>query len=75
MAYICVIIGAGIKADDPELKNGRCGVAFGSSMGSIDPLLDFYSMLVLNDIKKITATTYIFAFGGINTSLIFRNLS
>ena len=50
---------AGISADDPELKNGRCGVAFGSSMGSIEPLLDFYSMLVLNDIKKITATTYI----------------
>jgi 3-oxoacyl-[acyl-carrier-protein] synthase II len=50
---------AGISADDPELKNGRCGVAYGSSMGSIEPLLDFYSMLVLNDIKKITATTYI----------------
>jgi 3-oxoacyl-[acyl-carrier-protein] synthase II len=50
---------AGIGADDPELKNGRCGVAFGSSMGSIEPLLDFYSMLVLDDIRKITATTYI----------------
>jgi len=50
---------AGISADDPELKNGRCGVAYGSSMGSIEPLLDFYSMLVLDDIKKITATTYI----------------
>jgi 3-oxoacyl-[acyl-carrier-protein] synthase II len=50
---------AGISADDPELKNGRCGVAYGSSMGSIETLLDFYSMLVLDDIKKITATTYI----------------
>ena len=50
---------AGLKTDDPEIKNGRCGVAYGSSMGSIDPLLDFYSMLVLNDVKKITATTYI----------------
>jgi len=50
---------AGVSADDPVLKNGRCGVAFGSSMGSIEPLLDFYSMLVLDDIKKITATTYI----------------
>ena len=50
---------AGFSADDPELKNGRCGVAFGSSMGSIEPLLDFYSMLVLDDIKKISATTYI----------------
>jgi len=50
---------AGINAEDPELKGGRCGIAFGSSMGSIEPLLDFYSMLVLDDVKKITATTYI----------------
>jgi len=50
---------AGISADNPELKSGRCGVAYGSSMGSIEPLLDFYSMLVLDDIKKISATTYI----------------
>jgi len=50
---------AGINPGDPELKNGRCGIAFGSSMGSIEPLLDFYSMLVLDDMKKISATTYI----------------
>jgi len=50
---------AGINADDPELKNGRCGVAYGSSMGSIDSLMDFYSMLVLDDISKMSATTYI----------------
>jgi len=50
---------AGIAADDPMLKNGRCGIAYGSSMGSIDSLLDFYSMLILNDVKKISATTYI----------------
>jgi len=50
---------AGIHDGDPLLKNGRCGIAYGSSMGSIEPLLDFYSMLVLNDMKKITATTYI----------------
>jgi len=53
------IANAGISADDPMLKNGRCGISFGSSMGSVDSLLDFYSMLVLNDVKKITATTYI----------------
>jgi len=53
------IANAGISADDPMLKNGRCGISFGSSMGSVESLLDFYSMLVLNDVKKITATTYI----------------
>jgi len=50
---------ARIGAGDPMLKNGRCGIAYGSSMGSVDSLLDFYSMLVLNDVRKITATTYI----------------
>jgi 3-oxoacyl-[acyl-carrier-protein] synthase II len=50
---------AGINADDPELKNGRCGVAYGSSMGSIDSIMDFYSMLVLDDLSKMSATTYI----------------
>ena len=50
---------AGINPDNPELKNGRFGIAFGSSMGSIEPLIDFYSMLILDDVKKITATTYI----------------
>jgi 3-oxoacyl-[acyl-carrier-protein] synthase II len=45
--------------DSAELKAGRCGVAFGSSTGSIDPLLDFYSMLTTNSTQGITATTYI----------------
>jgi len=50
---------AGIEADDPVLKSGRCGIAYGSSMGSLEPLHDFFSMLVLDDVKKINATTYI----------------
>jgi 3-oxoacyl-[acyl-carrier-protein] synthase II len=50
---------AGISRDDQMLKNGRCGVAYGSSMGSIDSLLDFYSMLILNDNNRMNATTYI----------------
>jgi 3-oxoacyl-[acyl-carrier-protein] synthase II len=43
----------------PELSGGRCGISYGSSMSSTDPVLDVYSMLVLNDMKKMTATTYI----------------
>ena len=53
------LAGSGIGADDPLIKSGRLGIAYGSSMGSIEPLLDFYSMLVLDDITKINATTYI----------------
>jgi len=50
---------AGINQDDPEVKNGRCGIAYGSSMGSVDSLMDFYSMLVMDDLSKMSATTYI----------------
>jgi len=50
---------AGINQDDPELKNGRYGIAYGSSMGSVDSIMDFYSMLVMDDISKMSATTYI----------------
>jgi 3-oxoacyl-[acyl-carrier-protein] synthase II len=45
--------------DDPVLRGGRCGVSFGSSTGSVDALLDFYSMLTDNNMQGITATTYI----------------
>jgi 3-oxoacyl-[acyl-carrier-protein] synthase II len=50
---------AGIRVDDPELRNGRCGIAYGSSMGSVDSIMDFYSMLVMDDLTKMSAATYI----------------
>jgi 3-oxoacyl-[acyl-carrier-protein] synthase II len=43
----------------PVLTSGRTGVSFGSSTGSVDALLDFYSMLTDDDVQGITATTYI----------------
>jgi 3-oxoacyl-[acyl-carrier-protein] synthase II len=48
-----------LLAESPELKEGRCGVAYGSSMGSVQPLMDFFSMLVMNDMKHMNATTYV----------------
>ncbi|MCF0222451.1 MAG: beta-ketoacyl-ACP synthase [Fibrobacter sp.] len=51
---------AGLAGDKELLKSGRVGVAYGSSMGSIHPLQDFFSMLnPPYDCSKITATTYI----------------
>jgi 3-oxoacyl-[acyl-carrier-protein] synthase II len=41
------------------LTSGDAGVSFGSSTGNVESLLDFYSMLTVNDIQGITATTYI----------------
>lgn len=42
-----------------ELHNGRTGIAYGSCMGSIEPLMGFYAMLVNDDVTKIDATTYV----------------
>lgn len=50
---------AGLTEDVKLMKSGRMGVAYGSSMGSINPLLEFFSMLTTYDCSKITATTYI----------------
>lgn len=51
---------AGLTGDTELLKSGRVGVAYGSSMGSVNPLMDFFSMLnPPYDCSKITATTYI----------------
>lgn len=45
--------------DDPILKSGQVGVAYGSSTGSTDAIKDFGSMLSMGDMGGITATTYI----------------
>lgn len=50
---------AGLTDETALMKSGRMGVAFGSSMGSINPLLEFFSMLNTYDCSNITATTYI----------------
>lgn len=44
---------------DPELKSGRIGVAYGSSMGNFDATQEFLSMIGGDDSSKITATSYI----------------
>ncbi len=49
---------AGLK-DDPVLKSGRVGVAYGSSTGSPDAIKDFGNMLTTGASGNINATTYI----------------
>jgi 3-oxoacyl-[acyl-carrier-protein] synthase II len=46
-------------ADSPELRGGRCGIAYGSSMSGVEPIMEIYNMMVTNDTSKISATTYI----------------
>lgn len=44
---------------DPELSNGRTGVAYGSSTGSPDATLEFGSMLLNKSLDGLSATSYI----------------
>lgn len=48
-----------LKPEAPVFQGGRMGIAYGSSMGSVYPLMDYFSMLITNDTSKIGATTYI----------------
>ena len=49
---------AGLK-DDPLVKGGRLGIAYGSCSGSIDANADFYTVLVNNEVRNVTSSTYI----------------
>ncbi len=52
------LIDAGLL-DDPVLKSGQTGVAYGSSSGSFDGLIDFTKMLLTHDKGSLNATSYI----------------
>lgn len=45
--------------DDPILKSGRTGVAYGSSSGSPPAIGDIGKMMLTNDMDSINANTYI----------------
>lgn len=45
--------------DDPTLKQGRVGVAYGSTTGSPDALLEFVSTLSDADATQLKATSYL----------------
>ncbi len=40
------------------ITNGRTGISYGSSSGSIETILDFYSMIKDHEVKNITSATY-----------------
>ena len=45
--------------DDPEIKTGAMGVAYGSCTGSTDAILEFSSMITTGVVGGINATTYL----------------
>lgn len=61
--------------DAAILEGGRCGVAYGSCSGSIQPHLDFFSLLYTHELKNITSGTYIKLMpqtAAVNLSVHFR---
>ena len=45
--------------DDPILRDGRAGIAYGSSSGSVDPVRIFGHMLESGSMQGVTSTSYI----------------
>lgn len=45
--------------EHPALTDGRCGIAYGSSTGSTEPVLAFGRMMESGDMTGVTATSYI----------------
>lgn len=61
--------------DSEEIRSGNTGVAYGSSFGSVEPTLDFCSMLDTNKVNSITSSTYVKMMPhttAVNISLYFR---
>jgi 3-oxoacyl-[acyl-carrier-protein] synthase II len=45
--------------EDPAIRDGRMGVAYGSSSGSVEPVRVFGQMLATGSMEGVTSTTYI----------------
>jgi 3-oxoacyl-[acyl-carrier-protein] synthase II len=58
VASEAAVLEAGLM-DDPLLKSGRVGIAYGSSSGSVDAIKEFASMLRDHSLDDLNATTYI----------------
>ncbi|KVQ99951.1 3-oxoacyl-ACP synthase [Burkholderia ubonensis] len=46
-------------ADDPSIKDGRMGVAYGSSSGSVEPIRAFGAMLETGSMRDVTSNSYV----------------
>ena len=61
--------------DDEIISSGKTGVSYGSSSGSLDAILDFYSMCIDNKVKNLNSGSYIKMMpqtAAVNISLYFK---
>ena len=52
------LLDAGL-ADDPSIADGRMGVAYGSSSGSVQPIRAFGTMLETGSMRDVTSNSYV----------------
>lgn len=60
---------------DPIITDGRTGVSYGSSTGSLESIIDFYSMMVEKEVKTVTSGSYVKMMPqttAVNISLYFK---
>ena len=61
--------------DDEIIFNGQTGVAYGSSSGSLNTIIDFYSMQVDKEVKNLNSASYVKMMSqtaAVNISLYFK---
>ena len=65
---------AGLLGDE-IITNGQTGVSYGSSSGSLEPLIDFHSLQVSKEVKNVNSGTYVKMMAqtaAVNMSLYFK---
>lgn len=63
--------------DDDIITNGQTGVSYGSSSGSLEPLIDFHSMQVTKEVKSVNSGSYVKMMPqttSVNLSLYFKTV-
>lgn len=61
--------------NNPVITNGKTGVSYGSSSGSLDAIMDFYSMCIDKEVKMLNSGSYIKMMPqttAVNISLYFK---
>lgn len=60
--------------DDPSIRDGRMGIAYGSSSGSVEPVRVFGNMLATGSMQGVSSTSYVQMMphtAAVNTALFF----
>lgn len=61
--------------DNEIISNGETGVSYGSSSGSLESIIDFYSMMADKEVKTVTSGSYVKMMAqtcAVNISLYFK---